>query len=120
MGVKVENAKVVVNRFGSMMSATPEQISKALLASSLGVKNKAKAKCPFRTGNLRRSIHEELTSQTEVTIGTDVEYAVYVEKGTSKMVGRPYLKPALFESKDSIQDRFDSALSQIIKAGAAE
>lgn len=42
MGVKVENAKVVVNRFGSMRSATPEQISKALLASSLGVKNKAK------------------------------------------------------------------------------
>ena len=30
-----------------------------------------------------------------VVIGTNVEYAIYVEKGTSKMAARPYLGPAI-------------------------
>lgn len=119
MGVKVENGKVVINRFETIKNATHEQIGSALLASATGVVSKAKVKCPKRTGNLSRSIHEELESSgLVVDIGTDVHYAAYVELGTSRMVGRPYLKPALFESKADVNRRFNSALKQAIAAGA--
>ena len=54
----------------------------------------AKALCPVDTGRLRNSItHQQMDENTEV-IGTNVEYAPYVELGTSRMGARPYLRPA--------------------------
>lgn len=60
----------------------------------------AKKICPVDTGRLRNSItHQQYNENTEV-IGTNVEYAPYVELGhhTSggKFVsGKPFLKPAV-------------------------
>ena len=54
----------------------------------------AKKLCPVDTGRLRNSItHQQYDDHTEV-IGTNVEYAPYVELGTTKMGARPYLRPA--------------------------
>ena len=54
----------------------------------------AKQLCPVDTGNLRNSItHQQVSENTEV-IGTNVEYAPYVELGTVRMKARPYLRPA--------------------------
>lgn len=50
----------------------------------------------FDTGRLRNSI-THVTDGEYVYIGTNVEYAPYVEFGTSKMAPRPYLKPAATE-----------------------
>ena len=45
------------------------------------------------TGRLRNSIaHKE--DDEAVYLGTNVEYAPYVELGTSRMAPRPYLRPA--------------------------
>lgn len=54
----------------------------------------AKKACPVDTGRLRNSItHAQMDENTEV-IGSNVEYAVFVELGTSKMKARPFLRPA--------------------------
>ena len=54
----------------------------------------AKALSPVDTGRLRNSItHQQYDENTEI-IGTNVEYAPYVELGTHKMRSRPYLRPA--------------------------
>lgn len=54
----------------------------------------AKQICPVDTGNLRNSItHKQMDENTEV-IGTNVEYAPYVELGTRKSKAQPYLRPA--------------------------
>lgn len=54
----------------------------------------AKALCPVDTGRLRNSItHQQISSDTEV-VGSNVEYAPYVELGTSKMGARPFIRPA--------------------------
>lgn len=51
-----------------------------------------------RTGHLRDLItHETSESEHAVYIGTNVEYAPYVELGTSRMAARPFLKPAVTE-----------------------
>lgn len=53
----------------------------------------AKALCPVDTGRLRNSITHFQSGEDEY-IGTEVEYAPYVELGTRKMSARPFLKPA--------------------------
>ncbi len=45
-----------------------------------------------------------------VYIGTNVEYAPYVELGTSKMAARPYLKPAATEHSAEYKQLMEAAL----------
>ena len=48
----------------------------------------------YRGGTLRNSITHEV-GKDSVTIGTSVEYAIYVEMGTIKMRAQPYLRPGI-------------------------
>ncbi len=77
-------------------------VTRALMAGALIVQNSAKERAPFLTGNLRRSIHSEVQDPMHVVVGTDVEYAPYLEFGTSRMPARPYLRPAFDEEKDRV------------------
>lgn len=72
------------------------------------VKN-AKAICPVDTSRLRNSIHSEASGLT-ATIGTNVEYALYVEMGTYKMQAQPYLVPGLLNSQSEIEACIKEAL----------
>lgn len=49
--------------------------------------------CPVDTGNLRNSI-THTTDDTAAYIGTNVEYAPYVELDTRRAAAQPFLKPA--------------------------
>lgn len=54
----------------------------------------AKRLCPVDTGRLRNSItHQQYDDDTEV-IGTNVEYAPFVELGTHRQQPKPFLRPA--------------------------
>ncbi len=44
----------------------------------------------YDTGALLESIHFEVASET-VSIGSDADYAIYLQEGTSKMPARPFL-----------------------------
>lgn len=118
------------NNIKKFIDAMEDQVNVAL--STIGIKAEkfAKARCPvgtvqstgikgYRGGTLRNSItHEVDTVEHTVTVGSNVEYAPYVELGTgpyfqsppqweqfdtpsSKGTGhgyvkpRPYLRPAL-------------------------
>ena len=48
-----------------------------------------------KTGNLRNSITYTDNGKDQVSVGTDVSYAKYVEYGTSKRPARPFLKNAV-------------------------
>lgn len=76
------------------LSAEASARAKALEVIGGKAEGYAKALCPVDTGRLRNSItHQQMSENTEV-IGTNVEYAPYVELGTHKMGARPYLRPA--------------------------
>lgn len=69
----------------------------------------SKPESPYykRTGRLRNSITNTHDKNT-VYIGTNVEYAPYVEFGTKRVSARPYLKPAIVnhleEYKSIVED----------------
>lgn len=88
VSVRRDNTGQVADGIGSAIGAALEEIG--LLAE-----NYAARKCPVDTGNLRGSItHEVDAAGNAVYIGTNVEYAPYVELGTSRQKAQPFLRPA--------------------------
>lgn len=61
------------------------------------------------TGNLRNSI-SHVSDGITAYIGTNVEYAPYVELGTSKMKDRPFLRNALKNHKDEYKEILENEL----------
>lgn len=88
VSVRQDNTGQVVDGIDSAIGVALEEIG--LLAE-----NYAERKCPVDTGNLRGSITYEVdTGGNAVYIGTNVEYAPYVELGTSRQKAQPFLRPA--------------------------
>lgn len=74
------------------------------------VEGDAKLRAPVRTGNLRSSITGRVAGEQAI-IGTNVEYAPYMEYGTKVTKAQPYLRPALDANKNNLLKLF----SQIFK-----
>lgn len=106
---------VTVNQDNTVQAAQgiKSAISVALEKIGLLAEGYAQMKCPVDTGNLRGSItHEVDAGEKAVYIGTNVEYAPYVELGTSKQKAQPFLRPAATEHGDQyrqvLKDAFGS------------
>lgn len=72
---------------------------RALTRIGLQAETFAKRECPVDTGNLRNSITNAVDDKSAY-IGTNVEYAPYVELGTSRTKAQPFIKPAATEHSD--------------------
>ena len=71
-----------------------ERLQKDIEKAALTLEKNAKQNCPVDTGKLRASITTEV-GNLEAEVGTNVEYALYVEFGTSKQSAQPFMRPAL-------------------------
>lgn len=91
VSVKQDNTGQVAAGIESAIDVALEKIG--LLAEGYAIK-----KCPVDTGHLRGSITHEVDFDGDaVYIGTNVEYAPYVELGTSRQKAQPFLRPAASE-----------------------
>lgn len=59
------------------------------------IRNDAVAAAPVDTGRLRQSIGLQKRGEGHYRVGTNVEYAPYVEYGTRRMAAQPFMRPAL-------------------------
>lgn len=88
----------ITDNSDEILGALSEQIEQALTAIGLTAESYAKQECPVDTGRLRNSITNAVRADEKaVYIGSNVEYAAFVELGTSRMKARPYLRPAATE-----------------------
>lgn len=103
----IEQVTITVNNKGKVLEALQESVERALEMIGTQAQNyavlelekpKAHGDGTVRpnvdTGRLVNSITHEVDYDTAV-IGTDVEYAPYVELGTSISMAYPYLEPAV-------------------------
>lgn len=117
---------------GMERAARGTTLHRALVSGALLIANQAKRNAPYRTGNLRRSIHiggegasgglEGNTTGTdiggqeigrdyaEVSVGTNVDYAPHQEFGTARQPGTPFLRPALESERGAAQAEIADAL----------
>lgn len=90
--MKTDNSELII-------SEKDEAVIRALTIIGMKAEGYAKKLCPVDTGRLRNSI-SHATDEDTAYIGTNVEYAPYVELGTSRMKERPFLKPAALDHVD--------------------
>lgn len=99
-----------VNNIDKIKTAMSEQLAVALEKIGMQAEAYAKLDCPVDTGRLRNSItHQQEGDVTEV-IGTNVEYAAYVEMGTQKTKAQPYLEPAVTNHVDEYRQMVEETL----------
>lgn len=67
---------------------------RGVIECGLAIEAQAKDFTTVDTGRLRDSISTAV-GRDEVIVGTNVEYAPYVEYGTSRNMAQPYLRPAV-------------------------
>ena len=134
VSIKV-NIKDASERLDSLENELPNLLEQALEKACLVVENSAKQNCPVDSGQLRQSIKHEVDGLTG-EIGTNVEYAPYIEIGTGiystqgngrqtpwkyqdakgqwhttkGMKAQPFLKPALESNFGQISRCFEELL----------
>lgn len=93
----------------AVLSALEKATKKALEAIGATAEGHAKRGTPVDTGRLRNSIGHQVDGN-EVYIGTNVEYAPYIEYGTSKGV-KPHhmLEKAATEHADEYRNIAEAA-----------
>lgn len=92
MGIEIH----ITDNSDQVLQELSAKVERALTAIGMTGESHAKDLCPVDTGRLRNSITNAVEmGEQAVYIGTNVEYAAYVELGTSRMKPQPYLKPAV-------------------------
>ena len=95
----------IISHKKEVQEAFDNQIEKALTIIGLTAERYAVEACPKNTGRLQGSItHKPNLNEKAVYIGTNVEYAPYVELGTSRQKPQPYLRPAASDHADEYTD----------------
>lgn len=104
--IREDNARQIAD-------AIDQALAKALEEVGLVAEGYAKKACPVDTGRLRNSItHQVRPSEKSVYIGTNVEYAPYVELSTSRTKGQPFLRPAAKDHENTYRKIFESNLKK--------
>jgi len=89
----------ITDNSATFKGAASAQIERAMEACGLVAEGYAKAKCPVDTGRLRNSISHAAKGNSAY-IGSNVEYAPFVEFGSRRQHAKPYLKPAATEHSE--------------------
>ena len=96
-----------------VLAALEKGIKNGLEAIGLTAETYAKKETPVDTGRLRNSISYAVDGEAAY-IGTNVEYAPYLELGTKKIAAHHYLKRAVTDHKDEYKKLTAQAIKTAI------
>lgn len=102
MGVTIKGLSSLRAKLTKLEPVTRAAMSRGVQKGGLLVEGDAKLIVAVDTGELRDSLHTEVTTtpnSATATTGTNVEHGPYIELGTSKMSAQPFLQPALQKNK---------------------
>lgn len=113
MGLEIFTAKIE-SHADEVKKAMNDQLNATLEAIGLDAASTAANKAPVDTGRLKASIsHQVVESEGAVYIGTNVEYAVFQELGTSRGVpGKHFLQFGATAHSDQYRQMIEEALKQ--------
>lgn len=98
--VRADNREAIANAIDRALVAALEEVG-------LAAEGYAKRACPVNTGRLRNSITHFVDEGGKCAIiGTNVEYAPFVELGTRRQKPQPYLKSAAEDHESKYRSIF--------------
>lgn len=103
--MSVTRIVVTRNDFRRIASELTPKIQKIVITTAYEVEAEIKETVPWKTHNLQRSYHIAPIDETHCEVGTDVEYAPFVEYGTVHMSARPHVHPSVEHSRPRFYDR---------------
>lgn len=107
--IRENNAEQIANAIKQALAAALEEVG---LAAEGFAKKKLTENHSVDTGRLRNSVTHAIDMDEEaVYIGTNVEYAPYVELGTSRSKEKPYLRPAAQDHATEYRKIFEKHLA---------
>lgn len=117
-GLGIEGLQELNQEFNDLENALTQEVITALMRGGMIIEADAKRRCPVDTGRLRASLTTDVEREGKTTfvlkVGTNVEYASFVENGTSRMAAQPFLRPAVdAKAKDVVDEIRESIREQI-------
>lgn len=91
----------LVSNFKHLARQAPIAAHRALIKTGEDVADLASQLAPVDTGALRDSYRSEVISESEIQIGSELDYAVYQEFGTSEIPAQPHLTPAFHQAEST-------------------
>lgn len=104
------DVKVTKNKLGGYARGLKPRIAAAVQATASDIETYAKVLAPVSTGALRDSITAQSDGDLSAVVGSDLDYAVYQEYGTSRMPAQPFLTPATDQGAVDFADYLKKAL----------
>ena len=114
---RVKKTKVtIIDKTGEAKKELKSELWLAMKKSAMEVEAKSIQIVPVDTGNLKGSITHRVTpdfGRIRGFVGTNVEYAPYIEFGHSKKAPQGFLRPALYMSRLRINRFHEQALRNL-------
>jgi HK97 gp10 family phage protein len=125
MSIEVKVDIVNLPEFKEALLKVPKDIDNGIyqaLQEVLGlILSRAQHTAPVDTGRLRADIKTRVKEkELQGEIYNEVEYAVYVHEGTSRMSGRPYLRDAITQNQNAVKERIQKRLDLIAARGLSK
>jgi len=114
MEIEILGLRELEDKLSGLDVKLTNALAEALDEIAEKIRDDAKSFVPVDTGALRKSIRVEKKGKLEVRVaaggggvinprtGREVDYAGYVEFGTSRASPQPYMQPALEKNRDEI------------------
>jgi HK97 gp10 family phage protein len=127
VSVEISGSAELIARLENLCAGIGELSNKALVELAEQIIEDAKALCPVDTGSLRRSIRYERDPDGGVVIAAggggvvnprtrrEVDYAAYVEFGTSRLPAQPFLQPALEKNLPNLEGLFSGKIEEAVR-----
>lgn len=116
MGVTIKGLGSLKAKLNKLDPLTRAAVTRGVQLAAVKVEGDAKTIAPVDTGALRDSITtsgKSTATGAEASIGSSLEYAPFIELGTSRMQAQPYLHPALQKNKKKAKTII---ITEIVKA----
>jgi HK97 gp10 family phage protein len=110
ISVKLEGADKLATKLKAYLLFAPKRVQNVVASTLLEIEADAKDLAPVDSGLLRSSIHANFKGAFAGSISVNVDYASYVEFGTSKRRAQPYLTPAFQKNKAAFLANLKEAL----------
>ncbi|MFD3498784.1 HK97-gp10 family putative phage morphogenesis protein [Streptomyces sp. NPDC058678] len=120
--IRLDGLQRALRAIERVPEAMNEARSETLHEWADSVESTAKDRSPRDKGNLFQAIDQRVSEQygrAEVGVweADELEYALYVEKGTSSMADQPYLVPAFDEHRRQVTRTYRAAFRRHVGGG---